>query len=92
MSNVNSAFVYVCMSLLQRVGRSSVVLKNLKLDTIGLPYATIEDLSSNDPSTVVQLFLCTADDDVSPHKGIISQDGGELVRSRDFIELASCQV
>ena len=94
MSNVNSAFVYVCMSLLQRVGRSSVVLKNLKLDTVGLPYATIEDLSSNDPSTVVQLFHCTADDDVSPHtcKWIISQDGGELVRSRDFIELASCQV
>ena len=87
-SNVNSVFIYVCISLLQRVGRSSVVLK---LDTVGLPYATIEDLSSNDPSTVVQLFHCTADDDVSPHKWIISQDG-ELVRAGDFIELASCQV
>eukprot|EP00731_Ephydatia_muelleri_P029569 Em0021g92a len=57
---------------------------------MGLPHQTIEDLSSNDPSTAVQLVHCTADDGVSPHNGIISQDG-ELVRSGDFIELASCQ-
>ena len=67
------------------------MLKNLELCIVGLPHQTIEDLSSNDPSTVVQLFHCTAEDDVSPHEGIISQDG-ELVRSGDFVELASCQV
>ena len=55
----------------------------------GAPHQTIEDLSSNDTSTVVQLVHCTVDDGVSPHNGIISQDG-ELVRSGDFIELASC--
>eukprot|EP00731_Ephydatia_muelleri_P034559 Em0065g20a len=64
--------------------------KTLELGVVGLPHQTIEDLSSNDTSTVVQLVHCTADDGVSPHKGIISQDG-ELVRSGDFIELASCQ-
>ena len=83
--------VPICVSLLQRVGRSSVVLKNLERGIVGIPHETIEDLSSNDPSTVLQLLHYTADDDVSPHQGIISQDG-ELVRSADFIELASCQV
>ena len=90
MSDVYEMCAYVC-PLLQRFGRSSVVLKTLELGVVGLPHQTIEDLSSNDTSTVVQLVHCTADDGVSPHKGIISQDG-ELVRSGDFIELASCQV
>ena len=48
-------------------------------------------LKTSAPMIPPPLCHCTADDDVSPHKGIISQDG-ELVRSGDFIELASCQV
>ncbi|KAL5509475.1 hypothetical protein EMCRGX_G004858 [Ephydatia muelleri] len=82
--------IYQRGALRKRFGRSSVVLKTLELGVVGLPHQTIEDLSSNDTSNAVQLVHCTADDGVCPHKGIISQDG-ELVRSGDFIELASCQ-
>ena len=57
MSNVYAMCAYVC-PLLQRFGRSSVVLKTLELGVVGLPHQTIEDLSSNDPSTVVQLVHC----------------------------------
>ena len=54
MSNVYAMCAYVC-PLLQRFGTSSVVLKTLELGVVGLPHQTIEDLSSNDTSTVVQL-------------------------------------
>ena len=67
------------------------MLNKLELGVVGLPYQTFEDLNSNDPSTVIQLVHCTADDGVSPYKGILSQDD-ELVRSENFVELASCQV
>ena len=77
------------MSLLQRVGRSSVVLKNLKLDTVGLQLKTSAPMIPPPLcsfSTALQMTMCLL------IKGsIISQDG-ELVRSGDFIELASCQV
>ena len=67
------------------------MLSRLELGVVGLPHITVEELCLNDPSTVIQLVRCTADDSVSPYKGIISQDD-ELVRSGDFVELASCQV
>ena len=43
----------------------------------------IEDLGSNDPSTVVQLLHCTADDGVSLHERCISQEG-EVLGSGDL--------
>ena len=67
------------------------MLNKLELGVVGLPNQTIEELNVNNPSTVIQLVHCTADDSVSPYKGIISQDD-ELVRSGDFVELAFCQV
>ena len=36
-------------------------------------------------------YKTIADDGVSPYKGILSQDD-ELVRSGNYVELASCQV
>ena len=53
MSNVYAMCAYVC-PLLQRFGTSSVVLKTLELGVVGLPHQMIEDLSSNDASTVVK--------------------------------------
>ena len=67
------------------------MLKTLELGVVGLPHRRPQ-LQYNDAfTTVVQLVHCTEDDGVSPHKAVISQDD-EVVRSGDFIELASCQV
>ena len=43
--------------LLQHFGRSSVVLNKLELGVVGLPYQTIENLSSNDLSRCVSIQL-----------------------------------
>ena len=66
------------------------MLKTLELGVVGLPHRRPQ-LQYNDLFTVVQSLQCTADDGVSPHKAVTSQDD-ELVGSGDFIELASCQV
>ena len=66
------------------------MLKTLELGVVGLPHRRPQ-LQYNDLFTVVQSLQCTADDGVSPHKTVISQDD-ELVGSGDFLELASCQV
>ena len=60
-----SCYIMCQCLLLQCSVRSSVVLKTLELGIIGLSLQMIEDLSSNDPSTVVQPVYCTADDGVS---------------------------
>ena len=66
------------------------MLKTLELGVVGLPHRRPQ-LQYNDLFTAVQSLQCTADDGVSPHKAVISQDD-ELVGSGDFIDLASCQV